>query len=192
MKGSIIPLKQFSILDDDLEQQSVKKIYVRTSDEFYGYFQAWWDLLNDCVFFDRLIPLAHLLNIYKENIYICELIPDGNRYKIGNIIRDRDDEWSVTNHIKQIIDNYSNKLISNDFKWDAHSGIIYKHNIITQIAGLDHMEYASKLIYNIMSPHIYSNSYLIKEFAVGKYRANPNYLNYKDMIIELLNNEMDP
>lgn len=186
MKDSIIPLKQFSILDDDLELQSIKKIYVRTSDEFYGYFQAWWELLNDCVFFNRLIPLAHLLNIYKENIYICELEPCDGKYKIGNIIQDRDDEWSVTNHIKQIIDNYSNKLISNDFKWDVHSGIMYRHNIITRLAGLDSMRYASKLVYNIMSPHIYSNTHLLKEFALGEHIVNPNYHIYKDMICELL------
>ena len=181
----------FSILDDDLIEQcdkSVCKIFLYSVIEFQCSVQAWYDIADDILQKRELETFCHLLNIYKDNIYIANininarLIPD--KYVESFTNKEIDDEWNPVSHTKKHIQYLINLLISADFNINDSTQklfepvYIYNHKTI-------------RMLYSMLGNSFHHDAGLFCDIMCGKYRQYKEYEVLKEEILELLKEEMD-
>ena len=187
-------LYSFSLLDNEdiLEQeldQSVNRIKLYTALDFHCYMQALYDIAVKLIGERKLVEFCHLLNVYGENIYIGELcVAGGNRYITG-FRQDLsiEDEWSPTWYAKQHMQHIIDKIVSVNFDHTHNSLDNYFSNVyITK-----HSIPVINVIFNVFSIPAHHSSDVIAEYAGGLYKTYPEYVDYRDLIEELVRNEMN-
>lgn len=181
----------FSILDNDMIDQCdkhVHKIFLYNVIEFQCSIQAWYDIADDILQKRELETFCHLLNIYKDNIYIANtnintrLIPD--KYVESFTNKEIDDEWNPVSHTKKHIQYLINLLISADFNINDsiqklfEPVYIYNHKTI-------------RMLYSMLGNSFHYDNGLFYDIMCGKYRQYKEYEVLKEEILELLKEEMD-
>lgn len=174
-----------SLLDDELNEYNIDKIYVRTPEEFYGYFQAWVDVIEDCIYEKNLINLAHLTRIYGNNIYVPKIDRSGNVYDLYDINDFTYDEWNQIKYNQQIFNYTYSKLISFDFNWDKFKEYGWGDRIPIISNSL------FNFTYKLLTPLVNHDPCLAYRVANGDLRKNEYYNEYKTNILIILNNELN-
>lgn len=187
-------LLEFSILDDEdslmkESDKSVCKIFLYSIREFHCSIQAWYDLAESIIAERDMKKFCHLLNVYKDNIYIANTKPLKNKpygcYVESFTNQCLEDTWDPVNHAKSHIQYIINLLVSIDF--DVDNDKIWKW--FQPVYLNDHK--VIHILYSMLGNCFHHDNGLFIDIAKGTYREFDEYETIKCEIMELMKIEMN-